>query len=98
MREKVLFGPSCKHLDEIQFVYREGYVGSQYDRDVQLELNFGLNTHFLQKDATQNSTYRVVKYSKPFHRDITITEHTSKMMMTLLRRREATNKWEVLDE
>ena len=56
------------------------------------------NAEILTKSVTQNSTYRVVKYSKPIHRDITITEHTSKMMMTLLRRREATNKWETLDE
>ena len=31
-------------LDEIQFVYRESYVGSQYGQGVQLELNFGVNT------------------------------------------------------
>ena len=28
------------------------------------------NTQFLQKDAIQNSTHRVVKYSKPSHREI----------------------------
>ena len=59
---------------------------------------FECNAEILTKSVTHNSTSRVVKYSKPFHREITITEHTSKMMMTLLRRREATNKWEVLDE